>query len=371
MRIGLVCPYSLTVPGGVQGQVLGLARELRRLGHEARVLGPCDGPPPESFVTPLGNSLPTAANGSVAPIAPDASAALRTIRALNDEAFDIVHVHEPLAPGPTMTSVLMHPAPMVGTFHAAGRSTSYRFASGPLRWAAGRIDRKVVVSKDAMELVQSHLGGEYDILFNGVEIHLIASTAPTPDGVPDDLLLWAPRGAQGPRRAARRRSASLPATYPPVDRRRRPRRPRLRAEYAEDKRIELARAHHRRREVRPPARRSGVLRTVVARRVVRRRARRGDGGRDARRGQRSRRLSQRRHRRRGRPPRGAGRRRRAGDGARAVLDDRLFDRLAARRRPPPGRGVLDDTLAAEYTRIYRELLDRCSPNAACRDGAAS
>ena len=36
MRIGLVCPYSLTVPGGVQGQVLGLARVLRRLGHEVR-----------------------------------------------------------------------------------------------------------------------------------------------------------------------------------------------------------------------------------------------------------------------------------------------------------------------------------------------
>ena len=96
----MVCPYSLTVPGGVQAQVLGLARELRRQGHEARVLGPCDGPPPEAFVTPLGNSLPTAANGSIAPLAPDASAALRTIRALNDEEFDVVHVHEPLAPGP-------------------------------------------------------------------------------------------------------------------------------------------------------------------------------------------------------------------------------------------------------------------------------
>ena len=86
------------MPGGVQAQVLGLARELRRQGHEARVLGPCDGPPPEPFVTPLGNSLPTAANGSIAPLAPDASAALRTIRALRDEQFDVIHVHEPLAP---------------------------------------------------------------------------------------------------------------------------------------------------------------------------------------------------------------------------------------------------------------------------------
>ncbi|MGH3851220.1 MAG: alpha-(1-2)-phosphatidylinositol mannosyltransferase, partial [Pseudonocardiaceae bacterium] len=60
VRVGLVCPYSLTLPGGVQGQVLGLAHTLRRLGIEARVLGPCDGPPPDSNVTPLGNSIPTA-----------------------------------------------------------------------------------------------------------------------------------------------------------------------------------------------------------------------------------------------------------------------------------------------------------------------
>jgi phosphatidylinositol alpha-mannosyltransferase len=180
LRIGIVCPYSLTLPGGVQAQVLGLARELRRQGHEARVLGPCDGPPPEPFVTPLGDSLPTAANGSIAPLAPDASAALRTIRALRDEEFDVVHVHEPMVPGPPMTTVTMRPAPLVGTFHAAGHSASYKVFRPVVLWLFGRIDRKVVVSKDAMELAQSALGGEYDILFNGVEEDVIAATAPTP-----------------------------------------------------------------------------------------------------------------------------------------------------------------------------------------------
>ena len=184
LRIGLVCPYSLSLPGGVQAQVLGLARELRRQGHETRVLGPCDGPPPEAFVTPLGNSLPTAANGSIAPLAPDASAALRTIRALNDERFDVVHVHEPLAPGPPMTSVLMHPAPVVGTFHAAGASSGYQVFGWFLRWVSERIDRKVVVSKDALQLAVATIPGDYDILFNGVEIDEIASTAPTPTDHP-------------------------------------------------------------------------------------------------------------------------------------------------------------------------------------------
>src|SRR2546423_13297884 len=75
VRVGLVCPYSLTIPGGVQGQVLGLARALRAAGHQARVLAPSDGPPPDVGVTPLGNSVPTASNGSGAPIAPDPSCA--------------------------------------------------------------------------------------------------------------------------------------------------------------------------------------------------------------------------------------------------------------------------------------------------------
>lgn len=180
MRIGIVCPYSLTVPGGVQAQVLGLARELRRRGHEARVLGPCDGPPPESFVAPLGDSLPLSANGSIAPIAPDPSAALRTLRVLADEQFDVIHLHEPLAPGPTSTALMVHSAPTVGTFHAAGTSASYRILKPALTRLIRRIDHKVVVSKDALELVRSHLGGDYEVLFNGVELDAIRSIAPWP-----------------------------------------------------------------------------------------------------------------------------------------------------------------------------------------------
>ncbi len=186
LRIGIICPYSLTVPGGVQMQVLGLARELRRRGHEARVLGPCDGPPPESFVTPIGNSLPTSANGSMAPLAPDPPAVMRTIRVLDEEAFDVVHVHEPLAPGPSVTAVLTHRHPTVGTFHAAGVSFLYRALRPFLARLINRIDRKVVVSKDALALVQSYLGGDYEVLFNGVEVAQIqrAATMERDEGAP-------------------------------------------------------------------------------------------------------------------------------------------------------------------------------------------
>jgi phosphatidylinositol alpha-mannosyltransferase len=189
VRIGFVCPYSLTVPGGVQVQVLGLARALQAHGHPVRVLGPCDGPPPDSFVTPLGNSIPLAANGSVAPIAPDFSCALRTIRALRDEAFDIVHLHEPLVPGPCMTTALIKSTPLVGTFHAAGVSTAYRLASGPLRWLANRLDAVCAVSEDAQRLVGSYLGGNYEIVFNGIEVERFAKATPWPTDGPTILFL--------------------------------------------------------------------------------------------------------------------------------------------------------------------------------------
>jgi phosphatidyl-myo-inositol alpha-mannosyltransferase len=184
VRIGLICPYSLTVPGGVQYQVLGLARALRGLGHEARVLAPCDGPPPDPGVTPLGMSIPTAANGSVAPIAPDPAAQLRLIRALRDEGFDVLNLHEPLVPGVAMTTCVFKSAPIVGTFHAAGHVGPYTWGRVPLRMIAKRLDHRVAVSGDAKALAQRYLKGDYEVLFNGIEIDRFAKATPWPSEQP-------------------------------------------------------------------------------------------------------------------------------------------------------------------------------------------
>jgi phosphatidylinositol alpha-mannosyltransferase len=189
VRIGLISPYSLTVPGGVQGQVLALARSLRRRGHEARVLGPCDGPPPELFVTPLGSSIPTATNGSVAPIAPDVSAQLRTLRALWDEDFDVLHLHEPLVPGPTVTATLVKPAPLLATFHAAGSQPAYRVLAPLAAWFGRRFDHRVAVSEDALALVGDVIGAEVEVLFNGIEVARFRAAEPWPSERPAVLFI--------------------------------------------------------------------------------------------------------------------------------------------------------------------------------------
>ncbi len=185
----MVCPYSLAVWGGVQAQVLGLTRTLRRKGFDTQVLAPCDGHPPEPWVTPLGNSMPYAQNGSFAPLAPDPAAQLRVLGAIWDQRFDIIHLHEPLAPGPTLTTVLVKPVPMVGTFHAAGSIAVYRWGRPFLRRFAARIDTKVAVSSEAADMARRHLGGHYDILFNGIEIERYAEVEPDPVSGPTVLFL--------------------------------------------------------------------------------------------------------------------------------------------------------------------------------------
>jgi phosphatidylinositol alpha-mannosyltransferase len=189
VRIGLVCPYSLSHPGGVQGQVLAQARALRALGHEVRVLAPCDGPPPDGGVTPLGNSVPLAGNGSVAQLAPDPACILRTLAALRDEAFDVIHLHEPFCPGPTLTTLAFAGEPLVGTFHRAGMGAAYTFWRPVTVRMAHRLRVRVAVSEDARRTATEALEGEYEVLPNGIEVERFAKATPWPTTGPTVLFV--------------------------------------------------------------------------------------------------------------------------------------------------------------------------------------
>jgi phosphatidylinositol alpha-mannosyltransferase len=183
MRVVLICPYSLSLPGGVQGQVLGLARTLRQRGVSATVLGPCDGPPPEPGVISVGPSVSLAANGSVAPLAPDPQAIRRTLEVLAALRPDVLHLHEPLVPGPALTALLAGSVPAVGTFHASGRVPAYVWLRPAVRAVARRIGLRTAVSPEARALAERWLGGACHVLPNGVEVERFAKADPWP--VPD------------------------------------------------------------------------------------------------------------------------------------------------------------------------------------------
>jgi phosphatidylinositol alpha-mannosyltransferase len=183
VRVVLVCPYSLSLPGGVQGQVLGLARTLRHRGISATVLGPCDGPPPEAGVISVGPSVSLAANGSVAPLAPDPPAIRRTLEVLSSEQPHVLHLHEPLVPGPALAALLAGSVPAVGTFHASGRVPAYVWLRPAVRAVARRIGLRTAVSPEARALAERWLGGACHVLPNGVEVERFAKADhwPAPD----------------------------------------------------------------------------------------------------------------------------------------------------------------------------------------------
>src|SRR5207342_3189073 len=99
MKVGLVCPYSLDVPGGVQNHVRDLAEVLRARGHEVGVLAPGERPETlPAYVTLVGKAVAVPYNGSVARLAFGPRVSARTTRWLREGQFDLVHIHEPLAP---------------------------------------------------------------------------------------------------------------------------------------------------------------------------------------------------------------------------------------------------------------------------------
>ena len=187
LRVAIVCPYSLSVFGGVQGQVLGLAHALRQRGLDTRVIAPCDGPPPEPGITTAGPTRRFPSNGSIAPITSNHLAAARTLEALRNFAPDVVHLHEPLTPGPTHAALVGTDLPVVGTFHAcyaSGYNKWYAALRRPLQRMVDRLTVCTAVSPEASRDVRSAFGVDCRILFNGVEGEQYARAEPWPSDEP-------------------------------------------------------------------------------------------------------------------------------------------------------------------------------------------
>ena len=125
----------------------------------------------------------------MAAIAPDISAALRTIRALRDEQFDVVHLHEPLAPGPTQTALVFSDRPLVGTFHRAGESAWYRAFRRLGRWGANHLAVRAAVSEEAVAAVSRTFGGTYELVWNGIDVTRYRDAEPWPTDGPTVLFV--------------------------------------------------------------------------------------------------------------------------------------------------------------------------------------
>ena len=114
MKIAVVCPYDVGVPGGVQQLCADLVLRLREAGDEAALIGPGRADSVEHF-TSIGSTVRVRANDSVAPVALAPRTWSRVKEAI--DGFDVVHVHEPLVPA-TGWAAMATDLPRVLTFHA-------------------------------------------------------------------------------------------------------------------------------------------------------------------------------------------------------------------------------------------------------------
>jgi phosphatidylinositol alpha-mannosyltransferase len=186
MRIGIVCPYSFAVPGGVQRHVHDLAETLIALGHEVSVLAPADEDADlPDYLVPAGRAVPVRYNGSVARLSFGPLSAARVRRWLTNGDFDVLHVHEPVTPSLSLLAVLSaRDEPIVATFHTAmTRSRAMHAASGLLQLVLEKLTCRIAVSALARKMQVEHLGGGAWEIPNGVSVARFASARPL-DGWP-------------------------------------------------------------------------------------------------------------------------------------------------------------------------------------------
>jgi len=187
MRVGLVCPYTWNVPGGVQQHVQDLAEALIDLGHQVSVISAADDDVPlPSYVVPAGGAVPVPYNGSVARLSFGFKAASRVRRWVRDGDFDVLHVHEPAAPSLSLLACWVATGPIVATFHTANPRSRVMHAAEPmLQSALEKISARIAVSEAARRTLVEHLGGDAVLIPNGVAVRRFAKADPLP-GWPGD-----------------------------------------------------------------------------------------------------------------------------------------------------------------------------------------
>ncbi len=186
MKIAMVSPYDFTWPGGVTAHVSQLAQELCHAGHQVKVLAP-HSPSRECFeaesFVPLGRSVPVPSGGSIARVSLSWWLYRRVREILDEECFDVIHLHEPLAPVLPLCFLECSNTVNVGTFHAYyTRQHLYRFSQPIIKRWHQRLHGGIAVSPAAHEYVHNFFPREYRIIPNGIDVdHFTGNSVPWPE----------------------------------------------------------------------------------------------------------------------------------------------------------------------------------------------
>jgi phosphatidylinositol alpha-mannosyltransferase len=182
VRIGIACPYSWDVPGGVQSHIRDLAEALIEVGHEVSVISPADDDTPlPPYITPAGRAVPVPYNGSVARLSFGFLSVSRVRRWIREGQFDLLHVHEPSVPSLSLLACWVATGPIVATVHTAMPRSRVLLATYPvLRTGLEKISGRIAVSEAARNTLVEHIGGDAVVIPNGVATRRFQKAEPLP-----------------------------------------------------------------------------------------------------------------------------------------------------------------------------------------------
>jgi len=183
VKIGIVSPYAYPRPGGANSYIRESYEELRRLGHEVRIItAPWGDDPPAQDVIQIGRAMAVPFNGSIGRVTLSLRLEWLVSRMLEREKFDVIHHHEPFVPFLSFQILDSAKCPNVATFHAfGGFSVSYWLGRLVLDRYMNKLDARIAVSSAARHFVSRYFPGEYRIIPNGVDVDFYASARPFPE----------------------------------------------------------------------------------------------------------------------------------------------------------------------------------------------
>ncbi len=170
LKIGIVCPYGWDTPGGVQSHINDLAGYLISRGHQVSVLAPVVNETSlPDFVVNAGKPLAIPYNGAVARILFGPIAFARVKQWIEENQFDLLHLHEPAIPSISLLACWASEGAMVGTFHASAKRQKAIFAIGPiLEPVIEKLSARIAVSEAARETLTTHLETDAVVIPNGI-----------------------------------------------------------------------------------------------------------------------------------------------------------------------------------------------------------
>src|SRR5579862_9138441 len=184
MRVALVSPFAWSQPQWENEHVDGLARELRRRGHDVTVLAPSnsardlarsrrvllsDNLSLGDFVA-LGPAVPISRRSRMGvPVGVRASLALALARG----SFDVVHGFEPGLPSLSYLALRDAAALTAATFFSAER-LGYPPGRAQRERLLGRLDALLATSEEVAEAATVRFPGRYQLVPHGIDPELFA-----------------------------------------------------------------------------------------------------------------------------------------------------------------------------------------------------